>query len=87
MQLETRPWASRMTCRPSASRTTCGPSASSLDEAPGTRLRDLPAPVHERPSFMKKRARRLLRQAARLADASVLGERKLAEIAGNRDEA
>ena len=38
------------------------------------RQRDLPDPVRERPSFMKRRARQLLHQAARLADASTLGD-------------
>ena len=36
---------------------------------------------------MKQRARRLLRQAARLADASTLGDGQRAEIARMRDEA
>ena len=51
-----------------------------LDEAPGPRLRDLPDPVRERPSFMKRRARRLLHKAARLADASTLGDELRAAI-------
>ena len=45
-----------------------GPPA--LDEAPGPRLRDLPEPVPERPSFLKRQARLLLRQAAGLSDAA-----------------
>ena len=53
----------------------------SLDEAPGPRLRDLPDPVRERPSFMKRRARLLRQQAACLADASTLGADPRAEIA------
>ena len=59
----------------------------SLDEAPGPRPRDLPDPVQERPSFMKQRARLLLRRAARLADASTLGDGERTEIARMRGEA
>ena len=50
-----------------------------LDEAPGPRPRDLPDPVDERPSTMKRRARRLLHQAAKMAYASTLGDRQRAE--------
>ena len=39
----------------------------------------MPDPDCERPSYMKRRARQLLFEAARLADASTLGE-------GQRDE-
>ena len=59
----------------------------SLDEAPGPRLRDLPDPVRERPSYMKRRARQLLYQAARLADASTLDADQRAEIARMQGEA
>lgn len=47
-----------------------------LDEAAGPRPRDLPEPIYERPSFLKSRARQLMRRAAYLAgaDASTLGE-------------
>ena len=41
---------------------------------PCPRLRDLPDTVHDRPSFKKRRARLLLHQAVRLADASTLGD-------------
>jgi len=51
------------------------------------RLRDLPDPVSERPSFMKKRARQLLRKAAFLAVASTRGGDKRDEIARLRAEA
>ena len=44
-----------------------------LDEAPGPRARDMPDPVAERPSALKRRARQLLHEAARLAYASTLG--------------
>ena len=59
----------------------------SLDEAPGPRLRDMPDLVRDRPSYMKSRARLLLRQAAHLADASTLGEGQRAEITRMRSEA
>ena len=55
--------------------------------APGPRQTDLPDPVNERPSFMRQRARWLLRQAARLAEASTLADGQLAEIKRLRDEA
>ena len=55
--------------------------------APGPRQRDLPDPVNERPSFMRQRARWLLRQSARLAEASTLADGQLAEIERLRDEA
>ena len=35
----------------------------------------MPDPDCERPSYMKRRARQLLFEAARLADASTLGEK------------
>ena len=47
----------------------------------------MPEPVHERPSYKKKRARQLLHEAARLADASTLDDGQRAEIACMRDEA
>ena len=43
-----------------------------LDEAPGPRPRDMPDPTSERPSAMRRRARRLLRAA--WACASTLGD-------------
>ena len=60
-----------------------------LNEAPAPRTRDLPDPIHERPSYMslKRRARQLLQQAARLADASTLGDDDRAEMARLRGEA
>ena len=47
----------------------------------------MPDPDCERPSYMKKRARQLLFEAARLADASTLGEGQRAEIKRMRSEA
>ena len=47
----------------------------------------MPDPDCERPSYMKKRARQLLFKAARLADASTLGESQRAEIQRMRREA
>jgi len=50
----------------------------SLDASLDPRPRDMPEPVHERPNYMKRRARRLVHEAARLAEklqaeASTLG--------------
>ena len=47
----------------------------------------MPDPDCERPSYMKRRARQLLFEAARLADASTLGEDQRAEIERMRSEA
>lgn len=47
----------------------------------------MPDPDCERPSYMKRRARQLLFEAARLADASTLGEGQRAEIKRMRSEA
>ena len=47
----------------------------------------MPEPVRERPSFKKSRARQLLHQAARLADASTLSETQREEMQRMRDEA
>ena len=47
----------------------------------------MPDPVCERPSYMKRRARQLLFEAARLADTSTLGEDQRAEIERMRSEA
>ena len=47
----------------------------------------MPDPEPERPSFMKKRVRQLLRQAAFLAVASTRGDDKRDEIARLRAEA
>ena len=47
----------------------------------------MPDPDCERPSYMKRRARQLLFKAARLADASTLGEGQRAEIKRMRSEA
>ena len=47
----------------------------------------MPDPDCERPSYMKKRARQLLFEAARLADTSTLGEDQRAEIERMRSEA
>ena len=58
-----------------------------LDEGPGPRTRDLPDPIHERPSTMKRHARKLLHEAARLADASTLGDGDIARIERLRGEA
>ena len=44
-----------------------------LDEAPEPRTRGMPDPVAERPSALKRRARQLLHEAARLAYASTRG--------------
>ena len=58
-----------------------------LDEVPGPRPRDLPDPIHERPSTMKRHARKLLHEAARLADASTLGDGDIARIERLRGDA
>ena len=47
----------------------------------------MPDPEWQRPSFLKRQARLLLRQAACLADASTLGADERAEIARLRGEA
>ena len=47
----------------------------------------MPEPARERPSFKKSRARQLLHQAARLADASTLSEGQRERIQRMRDEA
>ena len=47
----------------------------------------MPEPVHERPSYKKKRARQLLHEAARLADASTLSDAQREEMQRMHDEA
>ena len=56
-----------------------------LDQAPGPRLRDLHDPVRERTRFLKQRAARLLRQAARLVDASTLADGRRASVTQLRE--
>ena len=60
-----------------------------LDEAKGPRPRDMPEPLEERPSYMKRRARQLIMQAARIAEvgASMLDDNKRREIENLRAEA
>ena len=58
-----------------------------LGQYPGPRPRDMPDPLPQRPSFMKQRARTLRREAARLADDSILGDADRAEIQRMYDDA
>jgi hypothetical protein len=51
-----------------------------LDDGAGELTRDMPEPVAERPRYMKRRARQMLRTAARLSNASPLGEGVCEEV-------
>ena len=51
-----------------------------LDDGAGELTRDMPEPVAERPRYMKRRAKQMLRTAARLSNASPLGEGVREEI-------
>ena len=73
-----------MSCKLSVGQNLQAVNLLALDQAPGPRLRDLPDPVRERPSFLKQRATRLRRQAARLANASTLDDGQRPGLADDR---